>query len=808
MKSLKTIIGRIASALAENYFHGRRRTGALACGCVFSFSLCAAKIGSAAELNGGIETPQTMRSLIEADWLERGGEFSFEQIRDLLQRGQQLATRLHSDQNATELGELLLQLQAIEMRLKETGAGSLDENIRRAIYLEARQIIRAIAFTNPLLREIKQLLFITRHDARGVFHMVDQFYGFNAVPGGALLVLTDPFGSNPKLRNLLEHSVVEKGRLAGRKLEGGAFLSPEVSFDGRTVLFAWTEGAGKDLEWSPTSSYHIFKVNADGTELVQLTDGSWNDFDPCFLPSGRIVFVSERRGGFLRCGRHCPTYTLHSMASDGSDLICISFHETHEWQPSITHDGMIIYTRWDYIDRDTNIAHHPWTCRPDGGDPRALRGNYPVRRESRPWMEMDIRAVPGSHKFVATAAAHHGHAFGSLVLIDPHIEDDGAESQLTRLTPEVPYPESEAQIKPIPQTMIYGTPWPLSETDYLCVYDSEGGQRGIYWIDRFGNKELIHRDPAVSAHNPIPLQTRPMPPVIPDQTLQTAEALALAEDPDRPATVGVLNVYDSQFPWPEETRITALRIIQVLPKTTPSPNVPRIGVAEQTSARAILGSVPVEADGSAHFEAPHGKQLYFQALDERGFAVQSMRSGTYLHRGERLLCQGCHEPRGRAAQRNEKVPLALRRPPSQIEPEVDGTNPFNFVRLVQPVLDSSCAGCHRERKALDLSGVVEGKHGWSRSYSNLAGKFGFYFHVFNGAINSGVHGGSRTIPGQFGARASGLLPFLDDRHYGVKLSSEELRRFVLWLDANSEFYGSYENTAAQARGEMVLPTLD
>ena len=106
---------------------------------------------------------------------------------------------------------------------------------------------------------------------------------------------------------------------------------------------------------------------------------------------------------------------------------------------------MLVYTRWDYVDRDTNIAHHIWTCFPDGRDPRSFHGNYPERRESRPWMEMDIRAIPGSHKFVATAGAHHGHAFGSLVLIDPRRADDGAMSQLERLTPEVPFPEAEGQ---------------------------------------------------------------------------------------------------------------------------------------------------------------------------------------------------------------------------------------------------------------------------------------------------------------------------------------------------------------------------
>lgn len=682
-----------------------------------------------------------------------------------------------------------------------------DKPARYRLYADACGLRRQIAFANPRLRSIRKLLFITRHDAVGVYHMVDQFYGFNARPGGALLALEEPFGPSPKVVDLLKDAVVQSGRLAGRKLEGGAFLSPEVSFDGKTVLFAWCEAKGKDLEWTPQASYHLFKVNADGTGLVQLTDGAWNDFDPCFLPNGRIAFVSERRGGYLRCGRHCPTYTLYGMAADGRDILCLSFHETHEWQPSVTHDGMILYTRWDYVDRDTNIAHHPWTCRPDGADPRAVHGNYPTAREKRPWMEMDLRAIPGSHKFVGVAAAHHGHAFGSLVVVDPRAADDGAMSPLTRLTPDVPFPESERHLRPIKDCMVYGTPWPVSEQDYLCVYDAAAKHRGIYWVDAFGNRELIHRAPDISCHSPMPLQPRPAPPVIPEGTMQTAAAKAGA-GADRPATIAVMNVYDSDFEWPANTRITALRVIQVLPKTTPPPNQPRIGVADQTNARAVLGTVPVEADGSVYFEAPPGKTLYFQALDATGMAVQSMRSATYVHPGEQMTCQGCHERRNESPRVRTTAPLAMRRAPSKLQADAEGSNPFNFVRLVQPVLDRNCVECHRERKALDLRPVIEGKNGWTRSYSNLAAKYGFYFHVGNGSIKDPVHGGSRTVSGRFGARASGLLPFLDERHYGVRLSAEDRHRMVLWLDCNSEFFGAYENTTAQARGEIVLPSLE
>ena len=647
------------------------------------------------------------------------------------------------------------------------------------------------------------MLFVKRHDAKGVFHMCDQFYGFNARHGGGLFVLDDPFGPSAKVTNLLADVVVQRGRLKGRKLTEGSVLSPDLAFDGKTILFAYSECQGKDLEWSPTASYHIFKINVDGTNLVQLTDGPWDDFDPCFLPGGRVAFISERRGGYLRCGRCCPTYTLFSMEADGSDITCLSYHETHEWQPSVDNNGMIVYTRWDYFDRDSDIAHHLWTCYPDGRDPRALHGNYPQRRESRPWIEQNIRAIPGSQKYVATAAAHHGHAFGSLVLVDLRIPDDGAISQLTRLTPEVPFPESEGRPA---ECMVYGTPWPLSEDDYLCAYDPKAKNHGIYWIDRFGNRELIYRDATIGSVSPIPLRARRRPPILPDRTTQAAAARRSVQE-DR-ATIAVINVYNADFRWPAGTKIKELRILQVLAKSTAPPNVPRIGVAEQTNARAVLGTVPVEADGSAYFEAPPGKAIYFQAIGADGMAVQSMRSVTYVHPGEQLVCNGCHEPKHRRSAPGNGIPLALLRAPATIRGDVEGSQPFSYVRLVQPVLDRNCVSCHSEKKVVDLSGTIEGKFGWSRSYTNMAGKYGFYFTVFNGSIENPVHGGSRTTAGAFGARASKLMNYLDTRHYGVQLSSEDRHRITLWLDCNSEFYGSYEHTAAQGRGEVVWPTLE
>ena len=152
--------------------------------------------------------------------------------------------------------------------------------------------------------------------------------------------------------------------------------------------------------------------------------------------------------------------------------------------------------------------------------------------------------------------------------------------------------------------------------------------------------------------------------------------------------MGLINVYDSLYPFPEGTKIAGLRIVHILPKSTPLHHRPQIGYGAETGGRAVLGTVPVEEDGSACFYLPAEKSVYFQALDERGCAVQSMRSAKYVHAGEKLTCLGCHERKGRSpATTRSGLPQALRREPSEIRPEPRGSNPVSFARLVQPVLE-------------------------------------------------------------------------------------------------------------------------
>jgi hypothetical protein len=273
------------------------------------------------------------------------------------------------------------------------------------------------------------------------------------------------------------------------------------------------------------------------------------------------------------------------------------------------------------------------------------------------------------------------------------------------------------------------------------------------------------------------------------------------------------NVYAS---WPKlpEVEIRQLRVVQVLPKTTPHINAPRVGAANASPGKQVLGTVPVERDGSAYFRVPARVPMMFQALDARGRAVQTMRSLTYLQPGEQVSCVGCHERRDGAphtgsasgtrdtgSARGVRGALAIAREPSSIQPGPPGSRPLSYPLLVQPVLDRHCVACHKAEKPegkVVLTGEPAGT--FSRSYNAL-----IPFVVYAAWGNPAGNYEPLTAPDRFGARASKLTRLLDRGHYDVRLSPEEWDRIVTWMDANALFYGTFNprDQARQLRGEEI-----
>jgi len=701
-------------------------------------------------------------------------------------------------------------------------------------YLAVAALRREVALSNPLL-DFDTLLAVGRgnyygDDPTGQHQLSGPLAFCNRVGGG--LYLVKDFKKNVQVIDVLEHSVVEKGSYRGWQLSGrGSFYSPELSYDGRTVLFSWSENriarerAGWGLgtigpihRWRPENVWHIFKVNIDGTGLTQLTEGPWNDFDACFLPDGRIVFVSERRGGYIRCFRETlymepTTYVMYSMNDDGSDVGPLSYFEASEWAPSVDSQGRLVYSRWDYIDRENGLGSKFWTCYPDGRDPRAPHGNYPHpysvqpeydgpkegTRPLGPCSEMHFRPVPNSPRYIFTGVPHHGAAFGPLALLDPRIPDRGTMNQVTRITADQRFPESQTRegIETDDRILKYGTPWPLSEDFYICNYI-----QSLILLDRFGTKTVLctHAQcPNISETmrivEPIPVKPRSRPPVLPVATWEGQRALA----PHEPAEIGVMNIHASDLPFPADRPARWMRIVQLFPKTTPYRDEPNTGYGPENLPRMSLGVVPVEEDGSVYCEAPVGRLLLFQALDENMMAIQSMRSGTFVHRGERLTCVGCHEDKWQSPSLVQP-PKAFQRAPSELIQEPGSQEPVTYYRTVQPIFEGKCQPCHR----------AEGKGPQNMSYDALK-DYAFYFsgaHMNNYSNLSMTGMGSRSIPGLVGAHYSVIGKALLKNHRGQRITEEEYRRVCLWLDLNSPRLGAFNDTAKQEQGQLVWPDLD
>ncbi|KKK94851.1 hypothetical protein LCGC14_2678690, partial [marine sediment metagenome] len=396
---------------------------------------------------------------------------------------------------------------------------------------------------------------------------------------------------------------------------------------------------------------------------------------------------------------------------DGSNIFLISRNNEPDYLPSLLNDGRIVYSRWEYTDKPLWRAQSLWTVNPDGTQVNTFWGNQSV------WPDLmkDARAIPGSRRVMFTGSAHHDWFSGSVGIIDPdkgHNFPDG----LTKVTADMAWPESgNGPVDPIEsphyhssgQYVAYYSPYPLSKHDFL-VSARRNNKFLLYLMDVDGNRELIYEG-SNNIFHALPVRPRAIPPLIRDRV-----AWPTLEQRDEPK-YGVIyskNVYQGA---PEQLRGKAryLRILNIEPKTYTywhkrpyASSGPVVSMVQSEGVKRVLGTVPIEDDGSLAFQAPAGVALHFQLLDENHRALQTMRSFSGVMPGETRGCLGCHEMHSVAPAGGGKT-LALTREPSQITPPPWGEDSVGYERYVQPVLDKYCGECHQgegeARETLDLT---------------------------------------------------------------------------------------------------------
>ena len=741
-------------------------------------------------------TEAEARAALERDWMHQAdGNPSPARIRQEIEWTRRLAARIRAGahdkfDDAADLARLAgLEKQAAALAGPDSG-----------LYFRVREVKRSILFRNPAVDFGKVLLVDMPYPAGSEWpHETRHRLGYMAVPGGRLLVL-DGLSPGGRLTQLMPRSPLH-----------GSFWRPDVSYDARKVLFCFKPHNEK--------SFHLYAINTDGAGLVQLTDGPYDDFDPIYLPDDRhIVFSTTRGHTYVRCMPPTNAYVLARCDRDGRNIYLVSSNNEPDYLPSVMDDGRIVYTRWEYTDKPLWRAQKLWAVRPDGTQVNTVWGNQSV------WPDLmkDARSIPGTRRIMFTGSAHHNWFSGSVGIIDPDTGSFNFPTGLAKVTADVAWPEcGNGPVDPVASPNYhasgrydaYYSPYPLGEHDFM-VSANRGGKFVLYLMDLDGNRELIYE----GVHNifhAMPLKPRARPPVLAD-TVEWPRPT----DRLRPRE-GVLfssNVYQGA---PEELRGRAryLRVLNIEHKTYTywykRPYIstgPVVSGVQSDGVKRVLGTVPIEQDGSVSFYAPAGIPLHFQLLDAGGRALQTMRSFVGLMPGERRGCLGCHELHSRTPE-GGSISLAVAKEPRAIAPPPWTDDSVSYPRYVRPVLDKYCGKCHQGdgegRKVVDQT-PRPGLLGFDETYWLFTGRptWGWpYVRPKDAPPGFGIAGtimvegydqrdpAAYKTPRPMSALSykSRLIEIASSgKHHDVKVDPVSLQRLILWVDTMCPYRGAEE----------------
>ena len=666
------------------------------------------------------------------------------------------------------------------------------------LYLAVRAVKRRIMFRNPVV-DFQRVVFVDMPLPQGseFNHETRHRLGYMAVPGGRLLTL-DGLGPDGKLMQLMPQSPLH-----------GSFWRPDVSFDGGRIVFCFKPHNEK--------SFHLYEIDADGRGLRQLTDGPFDDLDPLYLPDGNLLFSTTRGHTYVRCMPPTNAFVLARCDADGRRIYLVSANNEPDYLPSLLNDGRVIYTRWEYTDKPVWRGQKLWTINPDGTQVAMFWGNQSVW----PDVTKDVRTIPGSRRVMFTGCGHHNWFAGCIGIVDPDRGRDFPHG-LTKVTAELPWPEvgdgpgsaiESPRYEPGGRFTAYYSPYPLGECDFL-VSACRNGKFVLYLMDVDGNRELIYEG-AHHIFHAMPLKSRPRPPVIPSRV---AWPTAAERDAPQPGAIFSHNVYEGA---PSELRGKArhLRVLTIDHKTytywNKRPYVstgPVVSGVQSEGVKRIIGTVPIEADGSVSFAAPAGLPLHFQLLDENQRAVQTMRSFVNVMPGEYRGCLGCHESHS-GAPAGAGLALATARVPRDIVPPRWNDTTVSYTRYVRPVLDRYCAKCHEgqgeARAVLDLT-FRPGHLGFDENYWTLIGRptWGQPYKLpdkpppgFGIADMLVVEGYGTTDPAAYRtpppmtrlSYRSRLIELASSgKHYDVRVDRLSLERLICWVDAMCPYKGDEE----------------
>jgi HEAT repeat protein len=449
-------------------------------------------------------------------------------------------------------------------------------------------------------------------------------------------------------------------------LKTGSVFKPEPSYDGRKVLFAMRRD-GED--W-----FHQYEVNVDGTELRQLTDGPFNDFAGAYLPDGRIVFCSDRTG-YLEEYHEERTETLFTMNGDGSGIRQLTFVPGTYFEPSVLRDGRILFSFWDafHIDVPPFDKHETYlmTVNPDGTEERHLFGAGQYRffnRERHSAVGLtQAREMPDGRILVQSEMGP------SLLDLRAGLPVADALSPIFPGTTSIQLGGTTHHVHLSPLGT-RSTAYPLADGRILFAATLPGARdSAIYVADpETRDEQLVINLPNYAEFDAVPVLAERLRPAI----------LPVKAAANGPATTRFLVVAGRNADNPQRAealkRARYFRVIEA--------EYSGVTTSSHTNLETrILGTVPIQGDGSAYFEAPADTPLFLDPVDAAGnrtlmewsYPNTAVATGlpypatqiAYMagRAGETKSCYGCH------ASQTEAVPntplLALRLGPVKVTRE-------------------------------------------------------------------------------------------------------------------------------------------
>ena len=558
----------------------------------------------------------------------------------------------------------------------------------------------------------------------------------------------------------------------------------DLHFDADKVLFS---------SLSKNGSWAIFEIKIDPATGAMVKDTlrqvspdmgqDVDNYDAVYLPSGKMIFNSSSAYSGVPCvGGRDYVANLNIMDNDGKNVRRLCFEQDNNWNPVVMHDGRIMYLRWEYTDSAHYFSRVLMYMNPDGTDQKSFYGSNSYWPNSL----FFARPIPGSSsKFVGIVGSHHGsRRSGPMVLFDGskgRHEADGAVQLIG---------ERGNKVEPLVVDNLAGkyrqhylTPYPLSDKYFLATIN-QGGWK-VCLVDVFDNVLILAEEPGWCFLEPVPFKKIKTPPIVPDRIRPDSKE----------STIWMSDVHfgPGLKELPKGTA-KALRVYRYEYAPRNSGGHYAMGMESCWDARTILGTVPLEEDGSVMFNIPANTPISLQPLDKDGKALQLMRSWLVGMPGEILSCVGCHENSNSAPP--PKMTLASRKAPQTLTPWHGPARGFSYTREVQPVIDKYCVGCHSKEgmEKPDIKALIQKskkRYGTGNNTGELFSEKGIPdFTVPAGSRESlhpfvrrnGPEGDYHLLtPMEFHADTSELVQMLQKGHHNVKLDKEAWDR-ALHLD--------------------------